>query len=324
MIKFSFTILVFLISFNVSDGQSNSRNIRHPLSESIKIDISSGITFGKSDFVNTKFGPEVSLNLSYFFSSYKKNLFGLLLYTGWNKFKGKNNNLGFPEEFSTDIFKIGGGVIYSVAVGKFILPYAKAGVSYNLLNPKFEGVTADQYQNNNTFSAIGFDGEVGINLVVTEYLGIDLGAAIHFVQNDKLDNIDAGVQNDFVMSGIVGLSWSFARKRDSDGDGINNDLDLCPDQKEDFDGFKDNDGCPDNDNDADGITDIEDVCPDLAEDIDGFQDNDGCPDLDNDGDGIEDRDDECPDLSEDFDGFMDNDGCPDNDNDDDGILDESG
>ena len=39
------------------------------------------------------------------------------------------------------------------------------------------------------------------------------------------------------------------------------------------------DGCPDLDNDQDGIQDHVDKCPNEAEDFDGDQDEDGCPDL---------------------------------------------
>ncbi len=109
---------------------------------------------------------------------------------------------------------------------------------------------------------------------------------------------------------------------DSDGDGILDPYDKCPDQPEDRDGFQDNDGCPDPDNDGDGILDAEDKCPNDAEDKDGFQDYDGCPDLDNDNDGIPDNLDKCPDKAEDKDGFEDSDGCPDLDNDKDGIPDK--
>src|SRR5205814_7832527 len=42
---------------------------------------------------------------------------------------------------------------------------------------------------------------------------------------------------------------------DRDGDGIKDDVDECPDNPEDFDGFEDEDGCPDDDNDRDGIKD---------------------------------------------------------------------
>jgi large repetitive protein len=65
---------------------------------------------------------------------------------------------------------------------------------------------------------------------------------------------------------------------DRDGDGIPDDEDQCPDDPEDFDGFEDEDGCPDYDRDGDGIPDHLDRCPDEPETIDGFQDDDGCPD----------------------------------------------
>jgi OmpA-OmpF porin, OOP family len=143
-------------------------------------------------------------------------------------------------------------------------------------------------------------------------------------------------------------------KTDRDGDGIMDDVDQCPDEPEDFDGWQDQDGCPDPDNDADlvldkndkcpndagpasnqgcpvkdrdgdGIADDVDKCPDIPEDIDGFEDEDGCPEggpnRDRDGDGIPDNVDKCPDVPEDKDGFQDEDGCPDPDNDQDGVLD---
>jgi len=108
---------------------------------------------------------------------------------------------------------------------------------------------------------------------------------------------------------------------DTDGDGINDDVDKCPTQPEDADGFRDEDGCPDPDDDNDGILDADDRCPRKAEDKDGYQDKDGCPDKDNDSDGIPDVSDRCPDEAEDKDGWEDEDGCPDKDNDGDGIPD---
>jgi OmpA-OmpF porin, OOP family len=111
---------------------------------------------------------------------------------------------------------------------------------------------------------------------------------------------------------------------DRDGDGYKDDVDLCPDDPEDFDDFEDEDGCPEPDNDKDGLLDYEDKCPNDPETKNGFQDDDGCPDTltsDRDGDGIPDNVDKCPDDPEDKDGFEDQDGCPDPDNDKDRILD---
>ncbi len=154
--------------------------------------------------------------------------------------------------------------------------------------------------------------------------------------------------------GFLGLTYAL-EKRDRDGDGIDDSVDQCPTEKEDFDGNEDSDGCPDPDNDLDTVLDPQDKCPDQAEDQDNFEDRDGCPDPDNDKDGIPDvsdqcpmepetvngykdedgcpdeadRDndgvpdarDKCPDAAEDTDGFQDTDGCPDLDNDNDGIPD---
>jgi hypothetical protein len=109
----------------------------------------------------------------------------------------------------------------------------------------------------------------------------------------------------------VRRSRAQALKEDMDQDGVPDSFDQCMGQREDFDGFEDNDGCPDTDNDGDGIPDRLDGCPDEAEDIDGFEDLGGCPDPDNDGDGILDADDQCPLEPETVNKRKDEDGCPD-------------
>jgi outer membrane protein OmpA-like peptidoglycan-associated protein len=65
---------------------------------------------------------------------------------------------------------------------------------------------------------------------------------------------------------------------DRDHDGIPDNVDKCPDDPEDKDGFQDADGCPDPDNDQDGIPDVSDKCPNEPETVNGYQDADGCPD----------------------------------------------
>ncbi len=119
----------------------------------------------------------------------------------------------------------------------------------------------------------------------------------------------------------AGFKYVWGFDGDNDRDGILNSRDRCDDLAEDFDGFQDEDGCPDYDNDGDGIPDTLDRCPRTREDMDGFEDEDGCPDWDNDGDGIVDSLDQCVMNPEDRDGFEDQDGCPEYDNDGDGIPD---
>ena len=115
---------------------------------------------------------------------------------------------------------------------------------------------------------------------------------------------------------------------DKDGDGFLDNVDKCPNDPENYNGFEDDDGCPDDpDTDGDGVKDSRDQCLLEPEDKDGYLDDDGCPDLDNDADGIPDAMDksaegvDCRNDPEDFDGFRDEDGCPDPDNDGDGVAD---
>jgi outer membrane protein OmpA-like peptidoglycan-associated protein len=83
--------------------------------------------------------------------------------------------------------------------------------------------------------------------------------------------------------------------KDTDGDGIPDDIDACPNEPEDHKDPDPNDGCPaPSDRDGDGIPDNVDKCPDQPEDKDGIQDQDGCPEDDADGDGIPDTKDACP------------------------------
>lgn len=112
---------------------------------------------------------------------------------------------------------------------------------------------------------------------------------------------------------IFGLQWA-PRFLDEDHDGFRDDpsVDQCIGLAEDFDGFQDNDGCPE-DNDNDSVPEEEDRCPFVDEDEDGFQDDDGCPDPDNDGDGVLDTEDTCPDEAQGEHPDAERRGCPDQD-----------
>lgn len=75
---------------------------------------------------------------------------------------------------------------------------------------------------------------------------------------------------------------------DSDGDGVNDDLDQCPGTPEGVE--VDENGCP-LDSDGDGVPDYLDKCPGTPAGT--TVGPDGCP-LDSDGDGVIDDNDECP------------------------------
>lgn len=111
--------------------------------------------------------------------------------------------------------------------------------------------------------------------------------------------------------------------RDTDGDGVFDDKDVCIDTP----GLPEFSGCPDSDGDgipdakddcknkaglamfngcadtdADGVKDGEDKCLNIA----GPVENNGCPYTDSDSDGVLDKDDQCPEVA----GISANNGCP--------------
>jgi len=192
------------------------------------------------------------------------------------------------------------------------------GLAYRVLDAV--DLVADSYAtfllNGEAAGAVKPSNEVvgGLKIFVERNSYLMLGAGPRYTSGFEAADLRAFIG--FIFEPSIG---------DRDGDGLKDDVDKCPDQPEDFDGFQDEDGCPEPDNDNDGILDKDDRCPNEPEDRDGDRDEDGCPEGsegDRDGDGILDKNDKCPDDPEDKDGFQDQDGCPDPDNDQDGIPDK--
>jgi len=139
------------------------------------------------------------------------------------------------------------------------------------------------------------NGTLGLNLWFTENVGLT-------VQSTYKHSFEDYLSTHFQHS--VGVSFKFGGK-DTDGDGIYDHNDACPDVP----GIEAFNGCPDTD--GDGIEDAKDTCPNEA----GLAEFDGCPDTD--GDGISDNNDDCPNVA----GIAALNGCPDADGD--GVTDAS-
>ena len=187
-------------------------------------------------------------------------------------------------------------------------PYAYAGVSY---------------VNSDSNSAVMPNIGGGFNVWFNDNLGLN------FHTGTKV-TLGGDVSTHYQTS--LGLVLKFGGK-DTDGDGVYDDEDACPEiaglvefngcPDTDGDGIKDSDdacpevagstllnGCPDND--GDGVADKDDMCPNAK----GTKANKGCPDSD--GDGVVDKDDKCPTEN----GPVSNNGCPLADSDNDGIVDK--
>ncbi len=301
-------ILICIITFlSSSDNFAQFSKFKsNPFSNTVLFSLAGGISHSETDYSNAEQSIYAAGMAEYFFSSSSKIFLGLKFEAGYSNLRGNfDNNNSFEE----NVISFGPVLSTNFQLSKNLYPYFGIGIK-NLWY--------------NDYTALDFAPEFGIRLLLSRYFAITGHVSLNFTTEDDLDDkLIYNSKNDFFAN--IGLSISYAVDftvtDDLDNDGIKNKLDSCPEQPEDFDGFEDDDGCPEFDNDGDGIVDTKDQCINAPEDFDGFEDNDGCPDPDNDGDGILDIKDKCPDLKEDFDGFEDNDGCPDPDNDGDGILD---
>src|SRR5688572_14821496 len=136
-------------------------------------------------------------------------------------------------------------------------------------------------------------------------------AAIFIQSNYRVPiNPDNGAYHFFNSFGVAGV---IGKKRepiviapppvpqapkDTDGDGITDDLDKCPTVS----GVAKYEGCPVPDTDKDGINDDDDKCPQQA----GVARYEGCPVPDTDKDGVNDEEDKCPTVP----GIASQQGCP--------------
>ena len=188
-------------------------------------------------------------------------------------------------------------------------PYILAGGGYAWLNGAGNGVAGGGLGFN-----VWFNDWIGANVQTKYKHSFDESKLLPHWQHAvglvlKFGGIDTdgdGIYDKYDACPEVAGLEAFNGCPDSDGDGIQDSEDACPNEA----GLAEFNGCPDSD--GDGVPDKEDACPDEA----GPASLNGCPDSD--GDGVADKDDECPDVA----GPVENNGCPWPDSDGDGIVDK--
>ena len=214
------------------------------------------------------------------------------------KKQGNVGGLGVGDEWRWAI-----GALFPLKDGKFRLGGSIFGQT-GLTNDNTVGNTVFNIQN--TPIEINLEGRMKLDILDTDHYYVGAGMGTRFTNGYGAP--------DYRVLAVFGTYFDItdtnpnspdARARvrqsireslkDTDGDGIPDDVDACPEVPEDHKDPDPNDGCPaPSDRDGDGIPDQYDKCPDQPEDKDGVDDSDGCPEDDADGDGIPDAKDACP------------------------------
>lgn len=195
--------------------------------------------------------------------------------------------------------------LYHLMPDSPVVPYVAFGVGNMELNPE-RGPTED------TFGAIY---GVGIKFFMDEFWALRFDVR-HFIGFDQ--GVDEWSETDNNLLATLGVNLQLGGQkpasapRDTDGDGVTDDLDKCPDTPKGV--SVDASGCP-LDSDGDGVPDYLDKCPDTPKGV--AVDTNGC-ELDSDGDGVCDSSDKCPNTPKGVE--VDENGCP-PDTDGDGVPD---
>ena len=194
-----------------------------------------------------------------------------------------------------------------VDLGKFD-PYVGVGGGYTWVEKigagTFNGILGVNYWFNDQFGITAQSTyKHSFEDYVPKHFEHMLGVSVKFGGKDT--DGDGIYDKDDACPEVAGLE-AFNGCPDSDGDGIQDSEDSCPNEA----GLAEFNGCPDSD--GDGVADPNDNCPNTP----GLKSLAGCPDAD--GDGVADGDDNCPNEA----GPAANNGCPWPDSDGDGVLDK--
>lgn len=286
-------IVTFIYSPNFVSQQVGIKRYQS-FSGKIGLSLEGGATLTFSDFRTNNFDITARVLGEYFFPTTQTGAWGIRLYSGGGFLRGSNGTATRPqvESVKTTIYFVGGGAKYIIAFSKVVFPYAFAGVSYLYYDPRDLNGNRLYRNEHKEFSRheLMLNGELGLRFLFSDIVSFNISANIGYVRSDNIDDVKAGSDFDIFYSGYAGFTFYFGGTTDSDGDGVQDDDDICPNTLRNV--IVDQFGCP-VDIDKDGVPDYLDQCINTPVNIP--VDTQGCP-VDSDDDGIPDYLDLCKDT----------------------------
>ncbi len=289
-----FLIVLFVSSYTYSQSFEDIRY--NPFGGKLVVTAQGGYTLAYTDYKDVGPGNFGGGSLEYFFQLSSKSTLGLKAFGAAGYLTGKDIRKN-PIEYKTTIKSAGFGLVYSYYITERVVPQIFVGIANTWYDPKDDATgkrisdTTAGFNNTGHLNAAHFVGGLTLQVMLTDNLSMNVNATINPFTNDFLDgnnNPPKGQKHDLFTTLGFGISYAFSFEKDSDGDGVKDSRDLCPDTPP---GVKvDEDGCA-LDADKDGVPDYLDQCPNTPAGV--RVDKNGCA-LDSDGDGVPDYLDKCP------------------------------
>ena len=286
MKNFSKLLLILLVTIGYTNAYSQDNNNPWQFTFGVHaVDLEANSETEFVDFFNVDEDWNVSPSVSMFTLS---KYLGDNLSLGFGGAMNSISNFADNHQFLNEVtyFSFDGMLKYSLSEAlnfQTIEPYVGIGLGNTWMDSQ---------------SWLTTNASLGMNYWFSDVWGVT--AQVDYKQNMSDNGRGSNVMLDDggTMRYSVGFSVKFGGT-DTDGDGIYDKHDACPEVP----GLEEFNGCPDSD--GDGIKDSEDTCPLLA----GTLEFEGCPDTD--GDGVSDNNDACPNVA----GLASLQGCPDTDGD---------
>lgn len=301
-----------LVSLAYGQG-SNEIKVQNTLSGVFVLTGEGGITVGQTDYSTNKMQYFGKGTIEYFMEMSDRVSFGFKIYGAKGYFGGESTTL-VPRELKTAFHLVGAGVSLTFPIGDRIYPYLALGISHMWTYPRDNATDKNIVP---MFKIMTLNPEAGFRVMVDDNFSVNLtGGLITAARNDgnedKLDGAIQGAFKDYVFTGTIGVSYYIGRVKDTDGDGVSDPKDMCPNTPAGV--AVDEFGCP-LDTDNDGVADYLDKCASTPAGV--KVDASGCP-LDADNDGVADYLDKCANSPTGV--SVDANGCP-LDSDNDGVAD---
>lgn len=246
---------VMIVSISVFGQSSKLSNL--PFSNSLWIGLEGGLTLMHCDYKDLSPQYYGRFSAEYFLESWELGSLGFVGYGSLGQLGAKSDNL-LPKKIHTKIWNFGGGLKFVYNASETIFPYILVSGS----NTNFKVYDSDaDYEikdpNMENQQTLVLSGELGVKFPIHEILALKVSASLNRSTEDWFDNFWSGDNVDWYSTVGVGLMLKLTGgDKDSDGDGVPDKLDKCPNTPI---GIKvDINGCS-VDTDGDGLTDEDEL-----------------------------------------------------------------